>query len=196
MTTHTDRDLRTFGLHVAVASLTFCASLALVVGASFLIPALIGLESSQGVPHAMEAHARRILEIHEGFWPVVMACMFGVALASWYLFRRMSGPYVRFRRVFEQVAEGTIPGPVELRRLDYLHRDARAINEMNVALRTRMRGLHERAENLLELLECLSERPDLAELAAEIERGLVDAKQIEAEARGLAEGPTDRPQAG
>ena len=121
---------RSFGVHLLLANLATTVGIALAMAAAILLPAMLGLEfSSSDDYHALGRHASRILDIHTRYWPVVLSCLLGVTASSWWLYRRMTGPLVRFRQCFRATAEGRIPGPIRLRRFDYLSEEAELLND-------------------------------------------------------------------
>jgi len=167
----TGHELKSFGIHLIVASVAFALVLALVAGALTLARWALPLELASSSPQKVYEASGRILELHERFWPVTLVSLIGVALAAGWLGRRITGPFVRFMSVFQRLAAGEFPEPVQLRSTDYLAREADALNELIAALkacaaeRARVHG------DVLATLEELCERihqngeADVTELA-------------------------------
>jgi methyl-accepting chemotaxis protein len=176
---------QSFAVHLLLANLATAVGIAIAMAAAILLPALVGLETSGGDDYqALGRHASRILDMHTRYWPVVLSCLVGVAVSSWWMYRRMTGPLARFRRCFRAAAEGRIPGPIRLRRSDYLTEDAELLNQMMDGLRRRLSALRTEREELSELIGLVADRAagdsELAQLAEEMRDR---DKHLEAELR-------------
>jgi methyl-accepting chemotaxis protein len=177
----TAHELRTFGIHLMIASLAFALVLALSAGALTLLRWALPLELASSSPQAAFEATGRILELHERFWPVAMMSLIGVALAAAWLGRRITGPFTRFTRAFQQLTAGQFPQPLQLRSSDYLAHEVAAVNEMIAALESRAAERTLAIGALVATLEELSERIreggradaiELAERALEQMKGL------------------------
>jgi methyl-accepting chemotaxis protein len=173
-------ELKCFGIHLVVASVAFALVLALAVGALTLARWALSLELASSSPQRVYEATGRILELHEHFWPVTLVSLLGVALAAGWLGRRITGPLVRFTNVFERLAAGEFPEPVQLRSSDYLAHEADALNELVAALKARAVARARLQGEVLATLEEIGERAhsaaDLAELA---ERALEQMKALD-----------------
>lgn len=132
-------------------------ALLVVVSAAILLPLLLRFDEGLASPAEMRALTGRILQLHTTLWPVVLLCLVAVMVSSWLLYRRMVSPLVRFVRLFGEVRDGRLPGPIRLRGTDYLMREADALNAMTAALRERQQALRAAHEALREPLEELVE---------------------------------------
>jgi methyl-accepting chemotaxis protein len=63
---------------------------------------------------------------------------------SLFVSHRIAGPLYRFRKVYEALAGGDLAIRANIRKHDYLHADARALNAMIQALETAIRGVEDR----------------------------------------------------
>jgi methyl-accepting chemotaxis protein len=133
----TAHELKAFGTHLVVASVAFALVLALGTGAVTLVRWVLPLELASSSPQAALEASGRILELHERFWPVVLISLVGVALAAAWLGRRITGPFMRFTRAFQQLAAGGFPAPLQLRSSDYLAHEVTALNQLISALKAR-----------------------------------------------------------
>jgi len=177
----TGHELQSFCVHLIVASIAFALVLALGAGAITLARWALPLELASSSPQKAFEASGRILELHERFWPVTLVSLIGVALAAGWLGRRITGPFVRFTRAFEQLAAGEFPELLHLRSTDYLADEAAALNELIGALKARATERAKANRDLLAALEELSESihehgaADLMELA---ERALEQMKAV------------------
>jgi len=158
-----------FVTHLLLATLSISTIFMVVAGAITFAPAVVRLEFGSGSLDEIAVLAEEILQIHAVVWPVVVACLISVTLASLFLFNRMTEPLLRFTRVFENVRQGRFPDPIELRGRDYLKREAKALNEMTTELRSLVGEIKRNQRNLSgtieEVAEALSEN-DTARLPA------------------------------
>ena len=175
-------ELKSFGIHLMVASVAFALVLALGAGAVTLVRWALPLELASSSPQKVYEASGRILELHARFWPVTLVSLIGVALAAGWLGRRITGPLVRFMNVFQRLATGEFPEPVRLRSSDYLAHEADALNELVAALKARAAKRARLQGEVLATLEEMSERSrehaaaDLAELS---ERALEQMKALD-----------------
>jgi len=127
----------------------------MAIGAGLFVPLMIQLSNAdQASPEAL-AVATSFLYLHYHFWPVALLSVVVVALHSILTSHRIAGPLYRFRRIFQDLNEGTIPQAVRLRRRDLLQSEVQSINEMLDGLRARISEI-QRAEELLgqSMAEC------------------------------------------
>ena len=119
------------------------------IGAGLFIPLMIQLSrTDQTSPEAL-AIATSFLYLHYHFWPVALLAMFVVVLHSILVSHRLAGPLYRFRRIFRDLKEGTIPKAAHLRRGDLLQAEMQSINEMLETLSSRISDI-QKAGQLLE----------------------------------------------
>ena len=177
----TGHELKSFCIHLVVASIAFALVLALGAGAVTLARWALPLELASSSPQKAFEATGRILELHQRFWPVTLVTLIGVALAAGWLGRRITGPFVRFTRAFEQLAAGEFPELLHLRSTDYLADEAVALNELITALKARATERARVHGEVLATLEELSESirenrsADTTELA---ERALEQMKAV------------------
>ncbi len=125
------------------------------IGAGLFVPLMIQLSNAdQTSPEAL-AIATNFLYLHYHFWPVALLSVIVVALHSILTSHKVAGPLYRFRRIFQDLKEGTIPEAVHLRRRDLLQSEMQSINEMLDGLRARISEI-QKAEELLgqSIAEC------------------------------------------
>lgn len=175
-------ELKSFGMHLMVASVGFALVLAFVAGALTLARWALPLELASSSPQKALEASGRILELHARFWPVTLVSLIAVALTAGWLGRRLTGPLDRFLSVFQRLAAGEYPAPLQLRSGDYLTQEADALNELISALKTRAveraRVCGEALADLEELRERIRENGE-GDLAALAERALEHMKVLD-----------------
>lgn len=87
------------------------------------------------------AAAAEFLSLHTRFWPALLATFVTLSVHSIFTSHRIVGPLYRFRVVFEQVKQGNLVPSVEVRRRDFLLKEATALDEMVTSLRDRVHRL-------------------------------------------------------
>jgi methyl-accepting chemotaxis protein len=176
----TGHELKSFGIHLIVASAAFALVLALGAGALTLARWALSLELASSSPqNALEASGR-ILELHARFWPVTLVSLLGVAVTASWLGRRITGPLVRFMSAFEQLAAGGFPEPLHVRSTDYLAHEADTLNELIATLKARAAEMANVRGEVLATLEELRERSREAGEAAVTELAEIAFEQMKA----------------
>lgn len=147
-----DRSLQLKLLFYAVAYILFYI---LALGAGLFVPLMIQLSSAeQTSPEALPV-ATNFLYLHYHFWPVALLSVVVVALHSILTSHKIAGPLYRFRRIFEDLKEGTIPKTVNLRRGDLLQAEMQSINEMLDGIRAKISEIQKAEESLEQsITEC------------------------------------------
>ena len=119
-----------------------------------------------------EAAAQQLLTLSERVWfaiPVLMAlCLFHSALVS----HRVAGPLFRFKRIFADLAAGDLSMRIQVRRRDYLHNEAEAMNEMVQRLAGRLRQIEssygEASATLPQLMQAVAGNEEAAVMAGKL----------------------------
>ena len=184
-----------FAVHLLVASFGFACALVVVGSLIAFVPAALNLDAAAASPGQVEQAAARLLDLHTTFWPVVASCLGAVVLSSFFLYRRMTAPFVRLGKAFQSVGAGELPGPIVLRTSDYMQKEAEAVNEMIRSLRSRLSRvqqegyvLFERIDDLVENAAALPDRGVLLDALSQVD---VHRKRLAAELDSL--GPPCRP---
>ena len=118
--------------------------------------AVVYLYGTRTITTAFVHSKLRVMSTGEFLLPALAICTLAVAgvvavLAAGRLLvlsHRIAGPLYRFRMVFKALVEGNFSIRASIRKHDYLHTDARALNEMIEALETRIRGLEDQTLHL------------------------------------------------
>ena len=83
------------------------------------------------------ATASTFLLLHALVWPTLVAIVLISAVHLTVTTHKVAGPLVRFRRVFQQMADGNFRGPVVLRDGDYLKTEATLLSSALATLERR-----------------------------------------------------------
>ena len=76
-------------------------------------------------------------------WPPILGALVLLSIHSVFLSHRVAGPLNQFRRLFKAIAEGNLCVRANVRKHDYLAKEADSMNEMITTLRMRVQGMEE-----------------------------------------------------
>ena len=82
--------------------------------------------------------AAEFLSLHSRFWPALLLTFALMSVHSIFTSHRIVGPLYRFRVVFEEIEQGNLVPWVQLRRRDFLVKEAEALSDMVTSLRDRV----------------------------------------------------------
>jgi methyl-accepting chemotaxis protein len=134
---------RKFQVVLMVVSFCYVIFFCAVIGAFLFIPLMMELDKSDiGSDQALMA-AKRMLYLNEQFWPAILLSLFVIACHSIVTSHKIAGPLYRFNSVFKAIQEGTVPLPIQVRKSDYLSKEAEDINQMLELLRGKLPDLQE-----------------------------------------------------
>lgn len=166
----TARTHRTLRAHLILTASLVTLGFGAIVAASVFVPIAIQLGRTPLESEAAYGFAEHFLYLHGAFWPLITIAMLASIVSGQLLYHRMRSPLIRFIRCFDEIAGGGIPDPVVIRASDYLTEEARALNQMLVALDRRQASIRQAALRLEELCDelayqgpaCLSELHEIA----------------------------------
>jgi len=161
--------LGTLRTHMLLGTVASTTALLVIVGLGAFVPLFVRLGSATHLDAEVLRVADHLLFLHENFWPVAVVALVAPCVSCYVLYRRMTRPLIRVRRVFAEIERGHVPRAVALRQGDYLAAEVEALNLMLESLRVRTRALE-------------SAREDIAgwvEQVAETGAGELDAARIE-----------------
>ena len=167
------RTHKTFRLHLMLTAAIVTATFALVSALLVFVPVFTHLDSDHFDRDVMGGVARYALHLHASFWPVVVGAMIASVASGMVLFERMRSPLRRFAQVYQAVAAGETPDPVRLRAYDYLHGEARDLNDLLEFLRRQ----RETTRHALEQLEHALAEAESAEAPAKRDAALAQARE-------------------
>jgi len=134
---------------IAVSAVHFVLVL-LVFMVSMLLPLMLQLDNPEASYIEKREAADVLLFFNEKLWLPLAAVFLLLTVHSLFVSHRIAGPLYRFRAVFKALAGGNFSIRANIRKHDYLHTDAGALNEMIETLETRILGLEEQALQLKE----------------------------------------------
>ncbi len=129
-------------------SLGYILLIVVLTGAGLFIPLMIRLSTEDPTTPAAQELAASFLYLHYNFWPVALLAILVVTLHSLLTSHRLAGPLYRFRQVFKELGEGSIPATVRLRNKDFLQSELQVINEMLNGLRSKVLQIQGAEESL------------------------------------------------
>ena len=122
----------------------------LVFLAAMMLPLMLKLDDPSATYIEKQRVAEVLLFFHEQLWLPLVAVFLLLTVHSLSVSHRIAGPLYRFRAVYKSLAGGDLAIRANIRKKDYLHTDAKALNEMIEALETRIGGLGDQARHLKE----------------------------------------------
>lgn len=166
---------RAFRRHLALTAALVTTGFLLMAALLLFVPIFAHLGTSELPADAAGGLAAYVLHLHESFWPVVLGALLASVASGLLLFERMRSPLVRFAATYRRLAAGEIPEPIELRTGDYLHDEARQLNDLVRAVadrRSRMTREIERLDLALAEIHAEATSAKVAGAAAEAGRAL------------------------
>lgn len=165
---------------IAVSAIHFGFVLLVLVFA-LLLPLMLQLDNPAASYIEKREAADVLLFFNEQLWLPLGAVFLLLTVHSLFVSHRIAGPLYRFRAVFKELAGGNFSIRANIRKHDYLHTDAGAINEMIAALESRIRGLEDEAQKLKENTAQLKESVGSG-ASAEVKKAL---ERVEFRVEGL-----------
>ncbi len=132
---------------IAISAIHFGLVL-LVFMAAILLPLMLRLDDPSASFFEKQQVAYVLLFFNEQLWLPMAAVFLLLTVHSLFVSHRIAGPLYRFRMVFKALAEGDLAIRANIRKHDYLHTHAQALNEMIEALEARIRGLEDQTLHL------------------------------------------------
>ena len=174
------RSIETFRLHLMLTTALVVICFACIAAVLTFVPLLAHFDSAELGSNSSAELAAYLIHLHESFWPMIGGAVVASVASAMLVFERMRAPLVGFVSVYRLVAGGKTPGPVRIRRLDYLQDEADELNRMLDALQQRraaeQRQLARVDETLCELDAC-ELQPKSAAAIAEIRDALALLRQ-------------------
>jgi methyl-accepting chemotaxis protein len=120
----------------------------LVFLVAMMLPLMLRLDDPSATYFEKQRDADVLLFFNDQLWLPLAAVFLLLIVHSLLVSHRIAGPLYRFRMVFKALADGNFAIRANIRKHDYLHTDARALNDMIEALETRIWGLEDQARLL------------------------------------------------
>jgi methyl-accepting chemotaxis protein len=137
-----------FQYRLVVISAAHFGMVILVLLVALLLPLMLQLDDPSATYIEKQRAADVLLFFNEKLWLPLIAVFLLLTVHSLFISHRIAGPLYRFQMVFKALAEGNLGIRANIRKHDYLHTHARALNAMIEALETRIRKLADQTLHL------------------------------------------------
>lgn len=104
--------------------------------------------------------ADRVITLHIKVWPAAIILITLLGVHSFLNFHRLSGPLYRFRLIFNQMRDGEIIHPINIRKRDFLHTEEKVLNEMINVLTDKLLNIQQAGEDALNAFHELERASD------------------------------------
>ena len=131
----------------------------LVAGSLCFVPLFLAFSRTPEPGFEQARIAGEILALDRHLWKLAIGIAIAIVPPATILYRRVTGPLVRFRRTFDALASGTLPAGFRIRSGDYLHREADSLHAMLQGLRERVEQIRETHTALRDALHRAADRP-------------------------------------
>ena len=125
---------RSLQYRVLAIIVTYSMVIVLFLAVCLFVPDILAMTNESLTLEMRAAAAERLLTLHSRVWPAIIAMVCVLGIHSVRIFHRLIGPLYRFRWAFDKISEGDLNFRVQIRKSDYLHREAAALNKMIEAL--------------------------------------------------------------
>jgi methyl-accepting chemotaxis protein len=142
--------------------LVYFATILLIFAGALFLPIILELRSGNLSVLEQGEVAAQFLALHARVWPAMLVVLVLLALHSIVVSHRIAGPLYRFRSIFKAIAEGDLSVRANLRKTDYLGKEADSLNEMVAVLRATLAGIQKQSREV---------RAAILALKPSIERG-------------------------
>lgn len=140
----------------AVALFHFVVVLFVIIGAIF-IPLSLQLDDASLSWMKRNEVASQFLSLHSRIWPPTLIALICITI-HWTLFsHKIAGPLYRFRKVFQEISEGNLSIQAAIRKKDCLKNDASSIDDMIIALRTRITDIDVQQQEISRAFQALKQ---------------------------------------
>ena len=165
--------------------LIYSATLVLFLALALFVPDIVQMGDQSNNLDVRAAAADRLLAKHTWVWPGAIVLIFAISIHSFRSFWRVAGPLYRFHVVFDQVRSGDLSYPIRIRTRDYLHPEAKTLNEMLRVLAEKLGGIQQTGADALKSLKDLENHATGGPHRNDTHQALLDAHRRHLE--GLVE---------
>ncbi|NOU08599.1 MAG: methyl-accepting chemotaxis protein [Nitrospira sp.] len=100
--------------------------------------------------------AAQFLELNGRIWPWLIITFLVLLLHSLYFMHRIAGPLYRFTALFRSIGTGQLHQRARLRKHDYLHQEAQALNSMLDHFENRIQAINMQSALVIEAYEAVA----------------------------------------
>jgi methyl-accepting chemotaxis protein len=155
--------------------LIYSAILVLFLVLVLFVPDIVQMGDQSTSMDVRAAAAERLLTKHVWVWPGAIVLIFLISIHSFRSFWRVVGPLYRFQVIFKQVRSGDLSYPIRIRSKDYLHPEAKTLNDMLQALAEKLGGIQHKGEDALKSLMELENHAAGGSNGSDTHQALLDA---------------------
>jgi methyl-accepting chemotaxis protein len=119
-----------FQYRLLAFNLVYFFIILVALAAALFVPLMIKLDNSTLPMAEREEVASLILSLHTTLWPTIAVIFILLAAHSVLISHRIAGALYRFRAVFREIAQGNFSVRANLRKRDYLLKEAAELNAM------------------------------------------------------------------
>ena len=141
-------------------NLLYFSIILLIFAAALFLPLILKLRSGSASVIEQGELAGQFLALHARVWPAMLVVFVLLALHSTFVSHRIAGPLYRFRKVFGAVASGDLSVRANLRKDDYLGKEAESLNEMIASLRAKIASIQSHQIEMQKVLTVLKQSID------------------------------------
>ena len=123
-------------------TLIYFSTLLIVLYGIVLVPMIQPLEDPSVTWQERAQLATQFLDLNARVWPWLLVTFLGLLLHSMYFMHRIAGPLYRFTVLFRMIGAGHLYQRANLRKHDYLHREAQDFNAMVDSLEQKIEALN------------------------------------------------------
>ena len=131
----------TFQVRLVAVGVFHFVLVVLIFASALFLPLVITLRSSDLSSPEVRQAAHEFLTLHNRLWLPLLGAFALLVLHNIIVSHRIAGPLYRFRKFLKSVGDGDLATRLSIRRGDYLHKEADAINEMLTGLRDKVSRL-------------------------------------------------------
>ena len=130
-------------------SISYSFIIACFFAIAVFVPDMVEMRDQSLNPAVRGIAASRVLTKNLWVWPTILALIIALALHSFFLFKKITGPLYRFRRAFEELESGNLLLRCKLRKGDYLHAEEEALNDMIKVIHERLKGVKQSTKGMI-----------------------------------------------
>ena len=131
---------------------------AVVLAGVLFVPDIIRMNDQTLSIEVRAIAANNILMLHSRLWPVVFLLFCGIGLHSIRMFNRFVGPLYRFTVTFKDVRDGNLGYRINLRKKDFLLKEAEVINDMFDVINQKVSDIQTKGQDAIKLLNKIEQR--------------------------------------
>ena len=152
-----------------------------VFAVALFAPLMIQIGTSDEYNEEVLAAAHQFMTLHSRVWPPLLCTLVILMLHSVLVSHKVAGPLYRLRHEFKLIGGGDIGRVIRIRKRDYLHKEAEALNAMLASLRARVeridRGCRDASAALVRVHRAVDndDRVEFDTAIAEARASLADA---------------------